>query len=417
MILCPHLRRIATQLVSLELLDNNLDEQSQRNLFPAVLEMVSLTRLGGLGFGVVGGFFDYVVYERMGMEGGINIASIAELDLSYARMPEFPRVLLGLTGLLALNVGGNKFAKLPWIDLCFMTNLTNLGCSDCEGLQCPPPEIANAGGVGTMKYLREMHFDGRFQTEMVLIMAGDAESGKSTLLKAFQDLSSQADQGASASPQPNGDDDDNEGDGEPLEIKAGTYVPTVGVVLTKWVPRGQDRRLSFYTLDFGGSEIYSVVHEFFMTRGTYVLTFRALDETYDRAEIEANHIDSVRRWVSALRMCAPQSDVLVVLTHQDVVDPSEADRQCRIIDKAFRQERAAGRCTCTLLCGGKIFQVSGLRKGMHVSDLLRTLCEEVKENERWSEPLTQAFVRVSRAISYRDSIVLRYPALGRFWSC
>ena len=63
----------------------------------------------------------------------------------------------------------------------------------------------------------------------------------------------------------------------------------------KWVPKGEDRRLSFLTLDMGGSMHYSVVHEFFMTRGTYLLTFRALDETYDEKEKSAHHVNSVKR--------------------------------------------------------------------------------------------------------------------------
>ena len=39
------------QLVHLEMQDNNLNEQAQRNLFPAVLDMACLTHLGGLNFG------------------------------------------------------------------------------------------------------------------------------------------------------------------------------------------------------------------------------------------------------------------------------------------------------------------------------------------------------------------------------
>lgn len=92
MTLCPPFRLLGSQLVSLEMLDNNLDEQSQRNLFPAVLDMVCLTHLGGLSFGVVGGFFDYVIANRVGSGTDVDVASIVDLDLSHAKMPEFPRV-------------------------------------------------------------------------------------------------------------------------------------------------------------------------------------------------------------------------------------------------------------------------------------------------------------------------------------
>jgi ABC-type cobalamin/Fe3+-siderophores transport system ATPase subunit len=177
-----------------------------------------------------------------------------------------------------------------------------------------------------MEYLREMHKDGRFQTQMVLIMVGEAESGKSTLLKAFQALSAPPkEQEEVSSPQSvkggNGKDgggngtsaaaapaaataagggaDGNDGKAvagdEGVRAADGTYVPTVGVVMHKWVPKGEDRRLSFLTLDMGGSMHYSVVHEFFMTRGTYLLTFRALDETYDEKEKSAHHVNSVKR--------------------------------------------------------------------------------------------------------------------------
>jgi len=194
---------------------------------------------------------------------------------------------------------------------------------------CPPPEITSQGGEVVMEYLREMHKDGRFQTQMVLIMVGEAESGKSTLLKAFQALSAPPrEQEEISSPQSvkggNGKDgggngssapaapaapaadaaagggaDGNEGEAvagdEGVRAADGTYVPTVGVVMHKWVPKGEDRRLSFLTLDMGGSMHYSVVHEFFMTRGTYLLTFRALDETYDEKEKSAHHVNSVKR--------------------------------------------------------------------------------------------------------------------------
>lgn len=37
------------------------------------------------------------------------------------------QMLLGLTGLRNLDVSGNNFSKLPWINICLMTNLVRYG--------------------------------------------------------------------------------------------------------------------------------------------------------------------------------------------------------------------------------------------------------------------------------------------------
>ncbi len=48
--------------------------------------MTKIKHLGGVGFGLVGGFFAYVIGTRLGETRDVNLDGINELDLSGAGM-------------------------------------------------------------------------------------------------------------------------------------------------------------------------------------------------------------------------------------------------------------------------------------------------------------------------------------------
>ena len=179
--------------MDLRLLQNRIDGQAQKYLFPAITISSSLGSLSGLEGGTLGIFYEYVVGETV-IYGFVSIcisvsfarlylpariqsgpfvtddirlpfsrasvllaltptlthvnsftAKVAAvqkhvpmpspefvkaLDLSKAQLQIFPVVLLELKALETLDISFNELQQLPYIELCALSRLVRL---DCQG--------------------------------------------------------------------------------------------------------------------------------------------------------------------------------------------------------------------------------------------------------------------------------------------
>ncbi len=110
-----------SQLLSLRMSKNRVDEQARKYLFPAITMTSSLGSLSGLEGGTLGVFFDYIVAKVESVQKHIPIPShefIKELDLSHAQLETFPMVLLELKALVSLDLSFNELYQLPYIEVC-----------------------------------------------------------------------------------------------------------------------------------------------------------------------------------------------------------------------------------------------------------------------------------------------------------
>ena len=88
--------------------------------------------------------------------------------------------------LTALDVSGQVCLEhLPVGELASIRSLKSVTCHGCPRLLCPPPAIANQGGVAVMSFLTRLTSEGIPNTNLNLVMLGQRKTGKTSLKKAL----------------------------------------------------------------------------------------------------------------------------------------------------------------------------------------------------------------------------------------
>jgi GTPase SAR1 family protein len=192
-----------------------------------------------------------------------------------------PEIAL-LLNLQFLYLSENQLIHIP-PELGLLPKLQNLHLHNNPGLLTPPPEIVAQGTQAVLFFLRELHRKHVLRYEAKLILVGEGGTGKSSLLRAFED------KGLNAS----------------LETTHGIEVGTL--MLPHSSLPGQSLQLN--TWDFGGQDIYRATHQFFLTkRSLYLVVWNA------RLGNEQGRLDY---WLNSIRMQAPDASILLVATHID----------------------------------------------------------------------------------------------------
>ncbi len=113
-----------------------------------------------------------------------NIRSLRSLWISRNRITELPPAVGKFAPLALLHASNNAILTLPRE----MAQLTNLFVLDLEGnpLQDPLPALLEAGIPELFSYLRSLD-DARPQYEAKLLLVGEGEVGKSSLIAALDD--------------------------------------------------------------------------------------------------------------------------------------------------------------------------------------------------------------------------------------
>ena len=87
-----------------------------------------------------------------------------------------------------IDVSGNpSLSRLPSDELCSMeSSLQEVKCESCISLQLPPPEIASQGGAAAFTYLQSVKRDSEANKRINLILIGNGEAGKMSVLRALR---------------------------------------------------------------------------------------------------------------------------------------------------------------------------------------------------------------------------------------
>jgi hypothetical protein len=128
--------------------------------------------------------------------------------------------------------------------------LMSFTCSGNRRLNFPPREIANMGGEKTAMFLRGAMAEGGMKvTEMMLIVFGDGEAGKTSSINAVMS------------------EDDK-------STKIGHNDRTVGINFQRFEPSGHE--ITLQVMDLAGQAVYSTMHQFFfLARAIYLFVWRA----------------------------------------------------------------------------------------------------------------------------------------------
>ena len=147
-----------------------------------------------------------------------------------------------------------------------------------------------------MQYLRSIAIGGVINKDLSLVLIGDGEAGKTSIISALKSDKNQA-----------------------KYIRSDRR--TVGIDVRRWKPDGSE--INFKVFDLAGQEIYRRTHQFFLMRlAIYMFVWRAA--RIKSAEI----VRGVKYWLESVQNRVPGSYVLICVTHIDEVNSDVLDEQC-----------------------------------------------------------------------------------------
>ena len=277
-----------------------------------------------------------------------RLVNLAHLGLDFNQLKRLPRTITGLTSLNRLSLNGNKFKELPE----YISGLTELSRLDAEnnGLKSLPrsivkldklsllhlegnllpPELraaAEAGVPALRKFMEALEGGSADFREAKLVLVGEGEVGKSSLLAAMRGEPFDPDRGSTHGIEV-----------KTLELAGPDNDPSQAITLNAW--------------DFGGQKAYRPTHQVFFTApAVYVVVWKA---TRPMQGFVDYWIDLIRR-----RTSDENITIHIVATHVD------SEGQHPRIDQAALAERHKG------LIGGFHFVDSATGKG--INDLASAL--------------------------------------------
>ena len=188
---------------------------------------------------------------------------------------------LSSSGIQCLNVQSNpRLCKLPVKELCAIPNLNKLECTGCPQLLSLPVEVADMGGVDSMRFLREYEKEPTNNDSLALFLVGGGECGKTSVKRAL------VNEDANVAPAIDKD------------------TRTVGMDMEEWsTVDNAGQVLNLKIKDVGGQDLYIHLHELFLLRrAVYLFMWRAdhdLDKVRHDVTVWLNLLQSAcRAWPS-----------------------------------------------------------------------------------------------------------------------
>ena len=238
-----------------------------------------------------------------------HLTNLREIDFRECNLIKVPDVIRYLTSLEELNIGHNRIKNLPeWISELHLlqqiylpnNRITNLPLSlaQLEHLERislsdnplnPALKSAYDQGLPAVKaYLRSLVQNAEPLYEAKLVLVGEGNVGKTTLLKALK--------GKEGKEAPRKDETKTHG----VEIDIhGLRLPH---------PEKDGIEIQLNAWDFGGQEIYRVTHQFFFSRRSLYLLVWEPRRNVQQAQVED--------WLNMIRLrVGNEARVLIVSTH------------------------------------------------------------------------------------------------------
>ena len=298
-----------------------------------------------------------------------NLIYLQNLYVSSNQLTALPDWMGNFTHLQILEVSGNHITALP-TTLNKLTQLQRIYISN-NPLNLPDEMIPerseeltnNKIPYRTLTFLRQLWQGSRKLNEAKVILVGEGDVGKTSLVKRLRDNAF-----------------------DPHEPK------TEGIAIQPWTLPFQGESVQLNVWDFGGQEIMHATHQFFLTkRSLYVVV---LDSRRDE---RANRLEY---WLKIIASVAADAPVLVVGNQTDQ-HPLDLDE--RGLKFKYPQIKAIIATSCKSGAGiaelrGEIEREIGAMK--HVHDLVPLKWWDVKQqiehwpqdfisHERWSEMCAQ----------------------------
>lgn len=156
-------------------------------------------------------------------------------------------------------------------------------------LEKPPVEIVKQGTEAIRNYFKEIQKEAVRLLESKLLIVGNGEAGKTTLMKKLKDNN--------------------------FQVEIGKEPPTHGINIEPWelecnFKEKENEKVKIHFWDFGGQAIYHATHQFFLTkRSLYLFVWES------RKEEDAQ---SFNYWFNIIKLLSAESPVIVVMNKSDI---------------------------------------------------------------------------------------------------
>ena len=225
-----------------------------------------------------------------------QLAKLNDLSLRDNQLTALPPEIGQLQNLQELNLLGNQLTSLP-AEIGQLQNLRVLKLSG-NPLPEPYPELIERGKDAVLSYLRSLAKESTPQYEAKLLLVGEGNVGKTSLVEAMA--------------------------AEPAnrakvfeENRDTTHGINLGQLKLDHPSGDRAKRITLNTWDFGGQDVYRITHQFFFSkRSLYLLVW------WPREGQEAGDVEG---WLKRIRLRVPDARVILVSTHADERRPPEID--------------------------------------------------------------------------------------------
>lgn len=263
--------------------------------------------------------------------------NITALDLSFNKLQSVPKGISDLKDLSVLNLSGNVSINSLPAELGLASKLWNLGINGCS-LGEPLKSIVESKTYKTMDiigYLRSILEEAKPYARMKLMLVGLQGIGKTSLLEQMRQEGSSGIRRRAPEHWTKRMGHSNKSN---LRNQRGVTLSTVGVDIHDWIfckrtPRNQPNYgpVAFSTWDFGGQQEFYATHRYFLSkRSMYLVVWRLTDGI--------NGILGIQQWLVNIQSRASGSPVIIVGTHEDMVEGGESGEKVRhLLEETHRR--------------------------------------------------------------------------------
>jgi internalin A len=235
------------------------------------------------------------------------LTALKRLDLNRNQIADLSP-LIGLKNLQRLTLDNNKITRLPGelveggMEIKWKDDYKPGIILENNPLESPPIEIVRQGTDSVRNYFKELKKETVRLLHAKLLIVGNGEVGKTTLMKKLKN--------------------------NKFKVKIGKEPGTHGINIVPWeltcrFKQNHEDTVKINSWDIGGQDIYHATHQFFLTkRSLYLLVWEARKEEESR---------SFHYWLNIIKLLSANSPVIVVM--------NKADLRKKLIDEALFKEK------------------------------------------------------------------------------
>ncbi|PRP80501.1 hypothetical protein PROFUN_11723 [Planoprotostelium fungivorum] len=211
------------------------------------------------------------------------MTNLRSINLSDNKISEVPSTISQLIHLRDLNLANNLLQTLPQ-SLALLRNTLRTLNLDGNEMKTPPKEIVRRGVKEILGYLTDLSEGSESCYRIKVMMVGQENVGKTTLLNALR------------------------------KTPIAQDISTDGIEIDDWslkvtIANKKPVKVKVKTMDFAGQQLYYSTHQFFLSqRSIYVLVFD-LRYPEDDSRLEF--------WLYSIKVRSPNVPVIIVGTHAD----------------------------------------------------------------------------------------------------